>query len=284
MRTTTQKGFTLVELAIVMTIIGLLIGGILKGQEMIANARVTATIAQVKAIEAATTTFRDAYNAFPGDIPQASQRVPGCTAACDDSDPAELGNGIVGVRTYGGTAIGQLFNGATQAADLDATAEESETVLFWAELSASNLLSGITTRMLNGGTSANGDIAWGVSHPVAKIAGGFVVGNSLGGYLPDVQDATSPNTIVGTVLALLPTPTTALAAGATTISATKAAQIDRKMDDGIAYTGAVQAFGDDSTAAGNGCANGQGTDSSQYLNYQENSVGNTCGLVFQIQS
>ena len=40
-----EKAFTLVELAIVMTIIGLLIGGILKGQELLENARVTSTIA-----------------------------------------------------------------------------------------------------------------------------------------------------------------------------------------------------------------------------------------------
>ncbi len=34
-----QKGFTLVEIAIVLVIVGLLIGGVLKGQEMITNAK-----------------------------------------------------------------------------------------------------------------------------------------------------------------------------------------------------------------------------------------------------
>ena len=49
----TQKGFTLVELAIVMIIVGLLIGGVLKGQELIDNAKSQALINQAKAYTAA---------------------------------------------------------------------------------------------------------------------------------------------------------------------------------------------------------------------------------------
>ncbi|MCD8566562.1 MAG: prepilin-type N-terminal cleavage/methylation domain-containing protein [Alphaproteobacteria bacterium] len=63
---TSQKGFTLVELAIVMIIIGLLIGGILKGQELIANAQITNAVTQIKGMDGAVATFRETYNAFPG--------------------------------------------------------------------------------------------------------------------------------------------------------------------------------------------------------------------------
>jgi len=67
-----QKGFTLVELAVVMIIIGLLIGGILKGQELITNARITSTIGEMEGISAAYNDFRNQFNAVPGDLSAAN--------------------------------------------------------------------------------------------------------------------------------------------------------------------------------------------------------------------
>ena len=78
---TGQSGFTLVELAIVMIIIGLLIGGILKGQELIANAQTTATVAQLKGIDGALSTFRDKYSTLPGDMLSPNTRLRDCNAA-----------------------------------------------------------------------------------------------------------------------------------------------------------------------------------------------------------
>jgi prepilin-type N-terminal cleavage/methylation domain-containing protein len=70
---TKQKGFTLVEIAIVLVIIGLLLGGILKGQEMITQAKIKNVIADFSGISAAYYGYQDRYRAIPGDDSGASR-------------------------------------------------------------------------------------------------------------------------------------------------------------------------------------------------------------------
>ncbi|MBN2468964.1 MAG: prepilin-type N-terminal cleavage/methylation domain-containing protein [Deltaproteobacteria bacterium] len=62
-----QKGFTLVEIAIVLVIIGLILGGILKGQEMIKNAKIKRIVKQADEIRAAVYSYQDRYQQLPGD-------------------------------------------------------------------------------------------------------------------------------------------------------------------------------------------------------------------------
>ncbi|MCV6590745.1 MAG: prepilin-type N-terminal cleavage/methylation domain-containing protein, partial [Marinobacterium sp.] len=68
-----QRGFTLVEIAIVMVIIGLLLGGALKGQEMIQNARVKNLIKFQQEFSAAYFFYQDMYRFLPGDDPGADR-------------------------------------------------------------------------------------------------------------------------------------------------------------------------------------------------------------------
>lgn len=72
------QGFTLVELAISLIVIGLLLGGILKGQEIIGNARVANAVRHINDYETAAMAFRDTYDALPGDMPNPADRLRNC--------------------------------------------------------------------------------------------------------------------------------------------------------------------------------------------------------------
>ena len=93
-----QTGFTLVEIAIVLVIIGLLLGGILKGQEMITQAKIKNVVADFSGVSAAYYGYQDRYRAIPGDDAGANTRWTSATP------PAVQGNG-------NGTVTGTWNNG-----------------------------------------------------------------------------------------------------------------------------------------------------------------------------
>jgi prepilin-type N-terminal cleavage/methylation domain-containing protein len=72
MKTTLNKGFTLIEMSIVMLILAFLSGGILIGREIIYSAEIRATIKQTDMFSLAYNTFRLKYNCIPGDCPNAT--------------------------------------------------------------------------------------------------------------------------------------------------------------------------------------------------------------------
>ena len=161
-------GFTLVELAIAMTIIGLLIGGVMKGTEMLNQARITATIRDYQEMSAATHAFRDRFGQMPGDMANAGQRLPGCTPEnfCD------FGNGNNG---DGNGRVGRLpTNGMGNVAHLDQSGTDAapkvETSLFWKHLALADLITGI-----NPSADITNDVAAGVTHPRAAIGGAFTI-------------------------------------------------------------------------------------------------------------
>jgi len=169
-----QSGFTLVELAIVMVIIGILIGGVLKGMEMRENAQITATIVQSKSYEAATILFFDTYNALPGDMVNASTKLPECTANCDPYRP-KAGNMRIGNPAWAAS----WYNQVGYSVSLPATDEEAEAALYWAHLVKANLVTGLTGNVADGV-----ETAWGETNPAGKIGGGFVIGYADGSPTP----------------------------------------------------------------------------------------------------
>jgi prepilin-type N-terminal cleavage/methylation domain-containing protein len=89
-----QQGFTLIEIAIVLVIIGLLLGGILKGQELITSARVRNLISQQDGVKAAFFGFQDRFRALPGDYIGATANIQGVT---------QIGNGNGRIEATGAT-------------------------------------------------------------------------------------------------------------------------------------------------------------------------------------
>lgn len=118
-----QSGFTLVEIAIVLVIIGLLLGGILKGQELINSAKVKNIANDFRVIPTYIYAYQDKFKSLPGDDASVVSHVTGATLA---TTPAgKQGNGV----------IDGLWNTATNT---------DESYLFWQHVRLANLASGPT--------------------------------------------------------------------------------------------------------------------------------------------
>jgi prepilin-type N-terminal cleavage/methylation domain-containing protein len=125
-----RDGFTLIEMAVVLVIIGLIVGGILVGQNLIAAAAVRAQITQVEKFNSAANTFFGKYGSLPGDIPDPAASSFGFQAR--GSCPGQ-GNGD-GLIEGWGTGSTCINNGAIQ--------NGGETVVFWVDLSTAGLIEG----------------------------------------------------------------------------------------------------------------------------------------------
>ena len=83
-RNNNHKGFTLVELAIVLVIIGLIVSSVLVGQDLIKAAQLRATVRQYNEFQVGVNTFIGKYNGIPGDILASSATAFGLTGSGGD--------------------------------------------------------------------------------------------------------------------------------------------------------------------------------------------------------
>lgn len=87
-----QSGFTLIEIAIVLVIIGLLLGGVLKGQEMIENAKIQSLRNDMDGVVTAYYGYQNRYHALPGDDTKASNAGRGWANATAGNGNGALAN------------------------------------------------------------------------------------------------------------------------------------------------------------------------------------------------
>ncbi len=173
------SAFTLVELAIVLVIVGLLVGGVLQGQELIHQARLRSVISDIRSFEAAVTTFRLKYNELPGDIRRGAAYGVNCPADttcgaagdntahtdCDvDADGAD-GDGNGNGTLEGSTCIAyiEFYSG--------------EIANFWVHLANTLLVKGGYHQTDNCDEDTCGNVA-GVNFPELSVGHGIVAASS----------------------------------------------------------------------------------------------------------
>ena len=195
-----QHGFTLIEIALVLVIIGLALGGVLRGQELINAAKVRNIASQLDGVKLAYLGFNDRYRSMPGDMPAdiANANMPGNPGGCGQTrgTPAFCGNGDV---------------------------DPAENLVVWAQLAHANFILGA----YNGAVGAVQS---------ATVAPSLTTNpaNSFGGYLLLVSDADYGDATTTTPRVVLNVKSGGMVPAATI------AELDRKLDDGIAGTGAIR--------------------------------------------
>ncbi len=221
---TSQKGFTLVELSIVLVIIGLIVSGVLAGRDLIKAAELRATVRQVQSFQTAVNTFIGKYNGIPGDVTAATYGLVGGVATTN-------ADGFISDLT-GGTAASSrnTYNG--------------EISNFWSELTSpgKELIPGIYNGH-EGAAAINRNDVVNVNMPKMKF------GNSGWGVF---TDGVSNYFVTG-----VPGDDGVIATDAYLTSnifvPIELYNMDVKMDDGLPASGDVQAVGgaaaDPNTAA-----------------------------------
>ena len=162
-----QAGFTLIEIAIVLVIIGLLLGGVLKGQELINSAKVKNFAQDFKSVPLFIYGFQDKYKALPGDDRNYVTHLAGAATAAGVAQltptPGTLGNGT----------LEGLYNSVTAA---------DETLAFWQEVRLAGLAAGPTDFSSVAAIAASvplnadgGRIGVQSTAPITGLAGAFFV-------------------------------------------------------------------------------------------------------------
>jgi prepilin-type N-terminal cleavage/methylation domain-containing protein len=217
------RGFTLIELSIVLVIIGLIVGGVLAGRHLVRSSELQSVMTDIRNFTAATETFRDKYSALPGDMPNATTYW-GTDASC----PNTPYNTVPKQATCNGDGNGTVGPWGTGA--------QRESFRYWQQLANAGLIAGAFTGAR--GTAGNWDWLPGLNSPLSRITGaGYSMEYNQNYPLPEYMPAGLVHCIyfgrqVANDISESPA-----------ISPDDAFAIDSKMDDGSPSRGNVLSFG-----------------------------------------
>lgn len=226
-----EQGFSLVELAISVTIIGILIGGVVKGQEIVDNARVVTVGSKVAKYDSSTTSFSDLFGELPGDMSAADTKIPACASGTCTFDDDGDNNGVI-----------------DGISDIEAEDDTNEGRGFWEHLAAAGI---VTDTKVNPGTTN----AFGTTHPRSPFGGGFAVMLDPE-YDPDSDVADDEVSIASGQFFRMSRlqggdGQDVGAAGTSSLTPLLAKTLDRKFDDGLPSGGKILGYGDSCTDSGN---------------------------------
>lgn len=201
----------MVEISIVLVIIGLLVGGILVGHEMIRAAEVRSVISDVEKIRTAVNTFKMRYNCLPGDCGNA---------------------GNLGLGTSG-NGNGVVDEGWCYLPQDTSNAGNVELYRFWLHLANANLFPGSFTGTAGAGNAITSVINTNV--PASRFPGG---GYSIMNMMPGGGCAFFPNANYSNIIVFGAQISASPTAGPL-LTPAEASSIDQKVDDGMPGTGRV---------------------------------------------
>jgi len=231
------NGFTLVELSLVMVIIGLIVGAILVGQDLIAAARVRAQVSQIEQLKTTINNFKLKYNYLPGDMP-GKDSVTGNT---DQSSTAwQYGFNTrswwtVGCGNGGGCGDGDGYINGNNGWQSGSQADEGH--LFWLDLTQSGMFSGNFTLYANTTTTNVANFL-----PKANLDDGLYILVYSGGVVgPSYNDG--KNYINVSKVTSFASNNQGYTRSKNGVKVVYAYNIDTKMDDGLPQSGKVLAFG-----------------------------------------
>ena len=126
--------FTLIEMSIVLVIIGLIVGSVLVGRNLIRAAEVRSIISDIEKFNTAANTFRGKYDCIPGDCATATNYFPAVSGGCTGG----------GVPSVSATCNGN-GNGVVDDTGFAGNSGYAETLLFWQHLALAGLIPGSYT-------------------------------------------------------------------------------------------------------------------------------------------